>query len=219
MAILASDIIVEIRRKLDQRPLENEDVQTDSAVIGSPSTNFGDLNLLTRINHAVVFIAKQVKAMHISASISNYTGPFPDVAANADLLRPLFSRVFANTVRATQRSVDRQRRLENSGRAASATFPVYTYEDGKLEITPSSGSDNAFIVIVPTILTATNQTLGIDERFEAAVIWHVVASCYETMRQGDMHSAFMVLFQDEIQPYLLDNRYDNIFDERENDTS
>jgi hypothetical protein len=92
MPLYASDMITRIRRMLDQVPLTDEDVKTDSAVIGTPSTQFSDENLLQRINHAQREIIARVKAQHVPLSIQSYTGPFPDVAL--PVFRLLFSRVF-----------------------------------------------------------------------------------------------------------------------------
>lgn len=217
MALLASDVITSIRRKLDQRPLENEDVQTDSSVLGSPSTNFSDPNLLERIDQAQRYISQIVKAQHVPALITEYTGPFPSVSDNVEILRPLFSRVSRTGIRATQRSVDRERRLTVAGRAASATYPTYNYEDGQLTINPTGGTESAWIVVLPTTLASVGTNLQLDERFEAAIIFYVVSSCYETMRQIQLSDAYFQLYQDEIQPYVREVRLDPVVDDREVD--
>lgn len=340
MAIKASDIITRVRRLLDQVPLTDEDVKTDSAVIGAPSTQFSDENLLQRINHGQREIIARVKAQHVPLAIESYTGPFPDVAL--DVVRLLYSRVFysgtgggsgvfasydpqgffdgepddneiiysfiasrninvddlditadaaagtsdisvrkngvevgtvqldalgagtttmapftlipgdvvtvvaltgfqhsnvfinftadaevveANDVtngRCVQRTVDRHRRLEQAGRAASATYPVFTYEDEQLNVYPDALNATAYFVVAPPELTTVELAAGtddliIDERTQFALIYYVAATCYQTMRDAEMYKDAMEEFLDEIDPYALNNRYNLIFDDREVD--
>lgn len=353
----ASDIILNVRRMLDQIPFGDEDVKTDSAVIGSRSTLFSDENLLNRVNHAQRAVISRVKAMHVPTAVHRYdtaagdTLPVPTI----DYARLLYSRVlytgaagdptnnapydpqgffsgapdhpevvyqliagrvitvsgislatgtnpttnqslvvtvngttvatiavnssgthvttiggsgtfvvktgqilkittasvgfdaedltFAFTAtaevfdtdtvegqRCRQRSVDRHRRLENTvgaggqtpGRVATGSYPVYTFEDGELNVYPATDEVVAFFVKMPSVITPANLTAGtdymtIDERLEAAVTMHVVASCWDTMRDAARHQLYAQVYEDEIAPYSLSNRMNSVIDDREVD--
>ena len=341
MPLTASRVIQRTRKLLDQVPMVNEDVSVDSSVIGSPSTDFSNENLLQRVNAAVRFLVGQVKASHIPAAIVRYEGPFPDV--DLAVLRPMFSRVLyssdalgsltltapydlqgywegtavggaqlfqfvagramkltgasiafntnptiacnfvftkngasagsvaiASTLgtntetfpdvdllagdifrviagsncngvgifftfpgttevitgdpvlgrRCLQRSEDRVRRLEVAGRAATANYPVYSYEDGFMRIYPDGDNSVAFFVVTPDPITFAafnlgNDTLVVDERFEAALVAYTAASCYQTMRQPGLYEWALGTFQDEIDPYATYNRTSLVFDDRE----
>lgn len=93
--ILASDIIARVRQFLDQVPFSDEDVQTDSSVFGSSSTDFSDPNILDRVNDAHRALISKVKAQHVPLAVTRY-----DTAAGATLpeinikyIRLLLSRV------------------------------------------------------------------------------------------------------------------------------
>ena len=133
-------------------------------------------------------------------------------------------------IRAVQRSVDRNRRMQNTvgasgqtpGRAASGEYPVYTFEDGELNVFPNATSVAAFFVESPTNVTYNNFTnnedyLVVPDKFELAMVSWVCASCYGTMRRPDLEELHMALFEDEIDPYVLENRYNRIIDDREVD--
>jgi hypothetical protein len=347
MLLQASDIIDRIRVHLDQIPLTNEDVRTDSAIIGSLSTNFSDADLLERILDAQRDIVTKVKAQHVPLAVIRYdtaegkTLPVID----EEIVRLLYSRIFytgedgdpnitapydpagyfagtpstneimyqliagrvitvtdiivttdtdptttqslvitvdgttvgsialntsgthvttigggsfevntgsvmriiagsgidaedfnfafeataevfsADTVegiRATQRTVDRNRRLQASGRAATGSYPVYTYEDGELNVYPNADDVLAFLVIAPPFIATSslyngNDFLTLDSRFEAAIIYWVLASCYETTREVERQQFAYSIFQDEIEPYGLFNRFNSLIDDREVD--
>ena len=355
LKLRANDIITNVRRMLDQVPFGDEDVGTDSSIIGSNSTNFSDADLLDRINFGQRDIISRVKAMHVPESITRYdtasgdTLPVPTI----EYARLLHSRVlytgaagdptnnapydpqgyfdgqptypeivyqliagrvitvtdislttgvnpsvahsllvtvdgtsvatiavntsgthvttigggsfviqtgeimqievasagfdaedltFAFTAtaevfstdtvegqRCRQRSVDRHRRLERTvgaagetpGRQATGMYPVYTFEDGELNVHPS-GNVAAFFVEMPPTLTTTNITneedfLWIDERLEAAITAWVCASCWETMKDVQRTELYMQWYEDEIQPYSLANRMNSVIDDREID--
>ena len=356
LKLRANDIITNVRRHLDQIPYGDEDVRTDSSVLGSHSTKFSDENLLDRINAAQRMIISRVKAMHVPEAITRYDSgagasfPVPSI----DFDRLLFSRVlytgaagdptnnapydpqgyfdgtpvypeivyqliagrvitvtdislttgtnpttaqsllitvdgtsvasiavntsgthvttigggsftvktgqimqievasatfdaadltFAFTAtaevfttdtvegqRCRQRSVDRHRRMERTvgangetpGRAATGTYPVYTFEDGELNVYPTGGSQIAFFVESPPKLTTTNITnnedfLWIDERLEAAITFWVCSSCWQTMQDVNKTQLYMQAFLDEIAPYSRGNRLNSIIDDREVD--
>lgn len=347
MLLKASNVIDRIRIHLDQIPLTNEDVRTDSAIIGSASTNFSDADLLDRIRRAERDIISKVKAQHVPLAVTRY-----DTAAGKNLpsidepiVRLLYSRVFytgaagdpsvtapydpqgyfdgtpadseimyqliagrvitvtdiavttdvnptttqtlnitvdgssvgsitLNTggthvdtlsggsfevltgqvlrivattgidaqdftfgftataevfgsdtvegIRAVQRTVDRNRRLQSSGRAATGNYPVYTYEDEELNVYPSADDVLAFIVQIPDSLATTSlyngtDFLTVDSRFEAALIYWVVASCYETMRQMEQRDFAFSIYEDEIDAYKLTNRLNALINDREVD--
>lgn len=347
MLLQASNVIDRIRIHLDQIPLTNEDVRTDSAIIGSISTNFSDADLLERILEAQREIASKVKAQHIPLSVIRYDTAEGKLLPVIDesIIRLLYSRVFytgadgdpsitapydpqgffegapttneimyqliagrvitvtdininttpdpsgvqslivtvdgatvatialdpggahattisggsfevptgsvlriiagsgvdaedfnfsfeataevfsADTVegiRAVQRTVDRNRRLQSAGRAATGSYPVYTYEDGELNVYPDADDVLAFIVVAPPAITPAqlyNGTdfLTLDSRFEAAIIYWVMASCYETTREVERQQMAYSIFEDEIEPYSLFNRFNSLIDDREVD--
>jgi len=107
-------------------------------------------------------------------------------------------------------------RLEQAGRAATTTFPTYTYEDGELNIFPDNTTASVFLVVAPTAAIGGGD-LTVDERFEDAVLYHVVASCYQTLHRDEDAKFFVSLFEDEISPFVMENRLSNIFDDREVD--
>lgn len=347
MLLQASNIIDRIRIHLDQIPLTNEDVRTDSAIVGSVSTNFSDADLLDRINRAQLDIISKVKAQHVPLAVFRYDteegktlpvlsepivrllysrvfytgaagdpsvtapydpqGYFDGVPADSEIMYQLIAgrvitvtdisvttdtdptttqtlnvtvngssvgsitlntngvhvdtltggtfqvatgqvlRIVATTgidaadftfgftataevfgtdtvegIRAVQRTVDRNRRLQSAGRAATGTFPVYTYEDGELHVFPDADDVLAFFVNAPTpLLTSSlyNGTdfLTVDSRFEAALIYWVVASCYETMRQREHKDFAYSMYEDEIDAYSIHNRFNSIINDREVD--
>ena len=133
-------------------------------------------------------------------------------------------------IRAIQRSVDRNRRMQNTvgangetpGRAASGNFPVYTFEDGELNVFPNATSVAAFFVESPQDISYTNYVNGEDylfipEKLELACVAWVCASCYNTQRNTGMEELHMALYEDEIDPYVLENRYNRLINDREVD--
>jgi len=133
-------------------------------------------------------------------------------------------------VRAVQRSVDRNRRMQNTvgangetpGRAASGNFPVYTFEDGQLHMFPTADKVAAFFVESPPTISyeefeAGDDYMVIPDKFELACVAWVAASCSQTMKDLIMEQLYMALFEDEIDPYVLENRYNRLIDDREVD--
>ena len=207
-------ILQRIKRMLDQASPVGEQSKFDSNILGSASLYFSDEDLVERVNNAQRTIVGRCKAQHVQSCITSYNGTVEDIVDS--MVRLLPSRVFRGGVRCVRRSVDTARRLERSGRAGSATYPTYTFEDGLLYIYPDTASYSAYIVAEPTALTISDvgsaTVLDLDERFEAAIIYHVVASCFETMQDMDMQKASMELFADEISAFGLNVRYQRIDD-------
>lgn len=348
MLLQASNIIDRVRVYLDQIPLTNEDVRTDSSIIGSASTNFSDADLLQRINEAEKEIISKVKAQHVPLSVYRYDtaagktlpiiteeivrlmysrviftgsagdpnttavydpqGYFDGAAADNEIIYQLIAgrvitveditvttgtnptttqsltvtvdgvtvatialntggthvttlsggatefnvntgqvlRIFGTGldaedysfgftaeaevfgmdtvegIRAIQRNVDRNRRLAAAGRAASGSYPVYTYEDGELNVYPNADDVVAFFTRIPTQITTTqlyngSDFLTVDSRFESALIYRVLASCYETARDVNRSQFAYSIFEDEIEPYSIFNRFNLLIDDREVD--
>ena len=347
MLLQANNIINRIRVHLDQVPLTNEDVRTDSSIIGSVSTNFSDADLLDRVLRAERDIVTKVKAQHVPLSVIRYdtaegkllpdisepivrllysrvfytgetgdpaiTAPydpqgfFEGVPSNNEIMYQLIAgrvitvtdinintlpdpsstqslivtvdgatvatialdpggahittisggsfvvktgsvlRIIAGTgidagafnfsfeataeifsadsvegIRAVQRTVDRNRRLQSAGRAATGSYPVYTYEDAELNVYPDADDVLAFMVVSPDPLVSISlyngtDFLTVDSRFEAALIYWVLASCYETLREPDRQQFANSIFEDEIEPYSLFNRFNSLIDDREVD--
>lgn len=214
------DIVTRVRRILDQIPLENESVSTDSQVLGSTSTRFSDSNLMDRINSGVRQIVRRCKASHFPKMIILYEAALADI--NTDNERILLSRVERNQnlnadpLFCKRRTVSASRRLEKSGRAGSVTAPAYTYEDGQLTIYPSSATNghDVYVVKTPTTKTSLGDDVEVDERFELALVMYVAASCYQTMQQPNLREYARQVYEDEIQPYLSEVR-NSILNDRE----
>jgi hypothetical protein len=221
-------IITRVRRQLDQIPLPNETVETDSEVIGSPSTTFSDEDIMERIDKANRMTASNVKAMHAPRLISQKTTVS---GVQTDALRILPRRVFfspdggSSFTRAFRRSVDQQKRLESRyaspGREATESYPVFTYEDGDFNIYPGIDDTTdyqlkAFVVNDPPNVTSTEDTNPLDGRFEKAIVDHVTSSCYQTMRRPGQSSFFYQNFQQAIQPFLRTTKY-SLMDDMEVD--
>jgi len=221
-------LITRIRRQLDQVPLPNESVETDSEVIGSPSTSFSDDDLMDRINKANRIIASNVKAMHIPSLIEekNTASEINTQALRVLPRRVHFSSDSGSTYRrAFQRSVDQQRRLESRysspGREGSESYPVFTYEDGDFNLYPDPTSDSTykmkvFVVARPADVTAKTDTNPLDDRFEKAIVDYVTSSCYQTMRRPGLSSFFYSNYQQCIQPMLQQTKY-SLMDDMEVD--
>ena len=217
-----SYLISRIRRILDQVPFVDESVDRDSDLIGSPSTNFSDSNLMERIINAQKIILSRCKAQHALTAVIRYdenAGDLPDI--ESPIVRLMFSRVFRDNdndvpVRATQRPVDGSRRLERSGLASSATYPTYTYEDGALKILPAATQFDVYMLSMPTFSTTVSEHQPLDERFENAIIMYVAASCYQTLQRPDLHEYTYSVFEDEVDAFAVYNRYKRL-DDREVD--
>lgn len=90
----ASYIISRVRQHLDQVPLEEEDVKTDSAIVASPTTEFSDEDLFFRVLLAQRAVVNGAKAMHVQPCITQYTGPLPTI--DLEYERFLYGRVVYN---------------------------------------------------------------------------------------------------------------------------
>lgn len=207
-------LIKRIRRFLDQVPNAAESVETPSTVVGSLSTNFGDTDLISRINKGVRAIVSNAKAQHVPQAIAEAT---TISAVETDAIRLLPSRVFVsgagqnNFVRAHRRSVNSQRRLESRvslpGREGTLDYPVYVYEDGFFRIFPEGADLRAYVVQMPGEVSAKPDVLPVDRRFQRALVYYVVSSCHKTLQNPDMSEFYQTSFGQEIRPYLLKTRH------------
>lgn len=219
--IKGTRIVNRIRRVLDQVPFTNESVDTPSHVVGSPSTRFSTEELVDIINRAVSVIVSRCKAMHVYNAIKTEAPTsMPDTPAGA-VFRVLESRVFYgdDAARARRRNVDAHRRINRSGRQPTTARPVFTYEDGEIHVYPDTNTGaNAYkyrYVGLPTAVPDNaSGDLGIDERFEAAVVYYVVAMCYQKLKRPDLYEFAYQVFLDEIDPYTLPKRT-NVVDDVE----
>lgn len=205
-------VVNRVWRMLDQVPLQNEHAVLDSHVLGSPSTSFSKADIIERINSARRKIASMVKASEVPHLVEPYSDDPDMIGANS--VRVLTKRVFRNGTFCRRRSVDQHRRLRLSGREATAHYPVYTLEDGRLSIFPevdSSAGDTytAWIVAIPEDFDLSNEDDPMDfaPRYEKAIVAHVVAACYQTMQQTPVHEMFMQVFEDEISFFTRNVRF------------
>lgn len=219
MTATIPEIITKIRRNLDEVTLTGELVVTDEDMNDLASSNFSDTDLEDRILDAARYIAARVKAVHIPNLLISVTPQDFDLQSPVQILRLVGSRVYAqNTsgedVLAMRRTFASHLKLENrGGLAADENNPVYVYQDFELLI--DNGADHsgtprsAQAVSVPTSLS---DVTGMPDKFEAALIQHVVMSCFETLRMGELSKAARNRLMRELQPYLL-IRYDLISQE------
>lgn len=212
----AQRVVNRARRLLDQIPFSSETADTDSNMIGGPGTRFSDAEMLELVNAAQHAIAQNVKASHIPALIASANSLVP----SSPVLRLLPNRVFLSAdagttyTRAVRRKVDSHRRLEDPGRQASTTYPIYTYEAGEMNIYPSGQSYFWFYVTTPTDLTSLGDTLEVDERFECAMVNYVASLAYQKLQRMDLHDLTNELFVSELQPYAR-NTSGSVLKERE----
>lgn len=133
-----------------------------------------------------------------------------------------FNEDIVEGIRCVQRSVDRNRRMQAAGRSATGRFPVFTFEDEELHVFPDPDNVLAFFVTVPErvdleSLYDNTDIMTVDERFEAAMIYNIVASCYLTMKDENKYRFHKQLFEDEIEVYSIYNRFNSLIDDREVD--
>lgn len=212
----AQRIVDRARRLLDQIPFSSETADTDSNMIGGPGTRFSNEEMLELVNAAQHAIAQNVKASHIPNLIKGTSL----LVAPTPVLRILPNRVFLSAdagttyTRAVRRKVDSHRRLEDPGRQASTTYPIYTYEAGELNIYPAGQSYYWFYVTTPTELTALGDTLQVDERFECAMVHYVASLAYQKLQRMDLHDLTNEIYLSELQPYAR-NTSGSVLKERE----
>jgi len=217
-------VVKRIRRQIGQRALSSETTDADANVVDSASTTFSDENLTQRLNAALFDIASNVKAQHVPQLIAKYAS-----ATNATIgaLRVLEDRVFRedsgqNMVRSVRRSVSSHGRLESAKREATEAYPVHTHDDADLSVFPSGAAPVEVYAVDPpsSVSWGADQTnhLPVDERFEAAIIYFVAASCFGSMERPKKQDFYESLYQEEIGPYKLTTRHKQAENEREVDT-
>lgn len=196
-------IVNRVRRLMDQIPFVGEGTESDSHVTGSPTTRFSDSELIELINDGVRAIVQAARASHVYDQIHEDSSLSP----TRPVVRLLRNRVFRNTVRARRQLVDTFRRLLESGRQPSDSFPVYSYEAGELNVAPSAGTLSWFYVTIPEPLDSSDPTtslatdLPIDERFECALVYFVASLAYQKLQREDFHEMTYQIFLDEMGPY------------------
>jgi hypothetical protein len=207
--ITAARIVTRTRRLMNQMGFTTESTETDSHIVGSPTTRFSDEELIDLINDGVRSIIQIAKASHVYPQIQTDTSLTP----TKPVVRILRNRVFysgdagATYKRARRQLVDTRRRLAEPGRQATANYPIYTYEAGELKVYPTGGAVKWSYVTIPTPLDSSNpssaltQPIPIDERFECALVHYVASLAYQKLQREDLHEMTYGVFLDEMAPY------------------
>jgi len=209
----AQELITSIRRYIGQLAMPYESIRTDREVYGSTTTTFSDDDLLARITVAIQDIIRRCKAIDFPNLILRHSGTY----LNA---KSLSERIFQGRVErhdgtkyvnALRIDPMEYRSMVMSGRTPTAEYPVYTYRDGDIKIypTPDTGSSSFrfFSVSNTTEILSLETVIPLDERFRRAMVLHVAASCYATMKKMEESNYIMSLFEDEIYPYRIDIIY------------
>lgn len=212
-----SNIITEVRRRLDEITLNGEIATLDTDLEDLASSNFSDTDLGNRINDAAKYIAARVKSMYIPDLIETVPASrFHDYS----VLRLLGSRVKVDSalygsVIATRRTFQGQRKLEATGVAASEQFPVYVFEDWEFKVFPdpvdtgSSTTVTADVVRVPgsgsgaTLSTFVDAVAELDERFKEAVIQRTLVYCYFSLSLPEMAIESQNKFIKAAEPFFI----------------
>lgn len=211
-----------IFRQAGRIPMDSENIGSDVNVIGSISGTWSLPNVVSRIEDAEEDIASVCKAVHVSGLISSYSdGTYSGGnlynQPTDDILRVLPDRVFYNGNRCRRVTADRQRFLENSGRAPTSTYPVVVIEDAHLEVFPQGGNTAKFYYVKsPGSLSApsnsaydtfvssgtdNSDSLTIPDRFKMAVVAHVCSSLGETLQSSGVSDLYQNIYNTEISAY------------------
>lgn len=229
----ARRVIRRVFRMLDHRAVAM--AATDEEAGDDPRLRFSVEDVLERVNRAVAQVVPLTKAQHLPLLIESRTHAGGGSNAPGGVLdgvvRLLHSRVFrlltpelpsaTQPVRCRRRTSEAAAALERSGRAGSATFPAYTYDNGHLRSYPA-GTVSAVVVGSPSFVTPDdlkNETdwLPLDSRFEGIVVHLVFADLRQTaMKQGSQAATRFGL--EDLRPLSLSHRTTDA-DDREVDVS
>lgn len=197
-----------VRRYVDQVPFRDENVAEESDVTESVSTALSDSFILDAIDSAVQTIVSRSKAAHVYDAIQTDTDTTTPTKA---VVRLLYGSAKRNGNRAVFRTVDRARRLEDTGRAGSDSEPAFTYENGEIIFYPEpdyAGGDSTEIRYVgrPSSITSLSDTMPLDERFEAAIVYYAAAECFQRLRRGGLEELARQQYEDEVSVYDIGAR-------------
>lgn len=210
--IKAQRIINRVSRLMNQLPFTNEDTAVDSNILASPTTRFNTDEYLEMINSACLRFVNSSKACHVYNAVlvddeTSLTGVKNVTSGSKAIIRLLRNRIKVDGVRAFGRRVDQYKRIAEAGRAGDATHPVYTFEAGEVRVypTPQATQEIAYVT-QPDPVSSVNDSLPIDERFEAAVVYYVASLSYAKLQRSDLSELMDQIWQDEISVFDIDLR-------------
>ena len=194
-------------------------INLSSEVVGTITLNTNGVHVAT-INGSSIELASGDVLRIVSSTGHTVSGLTFGFLAEAEI----FSTEELTGVRAIQRSVDRERRLSRriTNSVPTGSYPTYTYEDGELHVYPNSDTSIVYFVNSPVNLVysqlyTTNDSLTIGRNLEMALIAHVASSCFQTLKETEKSNFIYSLYEDEIDGYSLNNRFNALFDDREVD--
>jgi hypothetical protein len=211
-----SDLIKEVRRGLDEVTLSGVQVATDTDLEDTAASNFSDEDIKDRLIDGTRFLVARAEAQHIpnfvdTLSPSDLSVPIGKTAPY--VLRLLGSRVNIDGTECTRRTFASHRKLESSGRAADANHPVFVFEDFELLMSAggSGSTKTAHYVRVPgrnvdqsgASTNPYDDITKLPDKFRSPLIQYVLASCFTTLRRGELSNAAKKRMYADIRPYLL----------------
>jgi hypothetical protein len=215
--LVKSDIVTEVRRRLDEMTLLGEVANLDTDLEDLASSNFSDAELGKRADDAAKNIAARVRAQYIPTLVETVSASrFHDYS----VLRLLGSRVKVDstdydTVIATRRTFQGHRRLEARGVPASEEYPVYVFEDWDFRVFPDPVDEadtttaTADIVRVPgsaygaTLSSFRTAVAELDDKFREAVIQRVLVYCYNSLSLFNLAIEAQKKYFAAIEPYAI----------------
>lgn len=190
-----------VRTVLLQQPFGDEHTDTETHALDSPTVSISKRFIRQSVNDAIRAIVPLVKACHVPGAIRNGTTLVP----THPVVRLLKNRTRREGVRAVYRTATRSDRLEETGKAGTASEPTYTFDDGEIKVFPA-GNVSYYYVSIPDEVTTDDAEIALDERFEAAIVWYAAALCFERQQKAVMQEACMQRFYAEIDVFMLDKR-------------
>ena len=213
--LIQENIILEVRRKLDETVFSGDLVADDQELESSAASNFSDEDLGHRINDAAKYVAARVKAQYLPDLIENVN---LTRVLDYEMLRFLGSRVKVNSllngeIQSTRKSFKGLRRTLARGTPDTELDPVYVFEDYELFISPdpleSTTTTSIDILRVPgspfgQFLDQTREAVEeLDDRFKDLVINKTLVYCYATMERYDLASKIQEKVVKEIEPFQI----------------
>jgi len=199
MTSTIDDLITQIRRGLDEVTMTGQATATDTDIQDTLASNFSDEDLKDRLISGVRFIASRVQASTIpefieTLSPSDISVPMDETAPY--VLRLLGSRIEVDGIQCDRRTFSGHRKMESSGREASANYPIFTFESFELLMSAGGGgtTKEAHYVRVPGRNVKTDGSSAdpyaditkLPDRYENALVLYVLSSCFKTLLKFDL---------------------------------
>jgi hypothetical protein len=104
--------------------------------------------------------------------------------------------------RAVKLDVDQARRVQDTGRAATAQFPAFAYENDNLVFYPRTPEQSEFLYVKEADRVSNGaDTIVLDQRFEAAIVYYCAMRSFQRLRRPGLENASWEQFQNEIAVY------------------